>query len=348
MGKPAKGLRLVLHIGLHKTATSYVQNTLSTLRYDLLEEGVLYPSTGVGDSMATTREGAQSGQPMLTRSARRWVAELLDEVPAHVSTVLVSSENFTLWHRDAGPAQQIAKFSMFHSIDVVLVLRRQDSWIESYYKQVVDSHRDFETRSFEQFLRAEGPRLLDFHRRFSPWRDLVGPENFHVLSYDDLPDASAITRRILQIAGVDGATLDRVGSLPVPRYDSIRAIDTLGLRILNTYRLADRDDRTAVAKSIYAAAPDADITLLTPDVRGGIQEMCAPVNERIEEEWIGEPVPGLRFAVPADRPPPTPPSPAQMTDYIDEVIALCEAVRPSVAVDVPPSVGGDSASGPTA
>ena len=350
MGKRAKSLRLVLHIGLHKTASSYVQNTLSALRYDLLKEGVLYPTTGVAEAMATTRDGAQSGQPLFTRTGpgyRRVLSELLDEVPDDVSTVMVSSENFTLWHRNVTPERQVAKFSMFESIDVVLVLRRQDTWIESYYKQIVDGHRDYETRSFEQFLREEGPRLLDFHQRFAPWRELVGPENFHVLSYDDLPSASAICRRILEIAGVGEEVVDRVGSVPVPRYDSVRAIDTVGLRILNSYRLDDRENRTAIAKSIYSIAPDADITLLTPEIRDGIEAMCAPINERIEAEWFNAPVPGFRFGKPVDRPTPEPPTSQQLMDYIDEVIALCETVREGTDPVAEPGENGAAEAGGT-
>ena len=128
----------------------------------------------------------------------------MDEIPRSASTVLLSSENFTL--RDKASEQHIQKFAAFGTIKVVLVLRRQDSWIESYYKQVIDGHRDFETRSFDAFLEQEGP-LLDFYSRFSPWRELVGPDNFHVLSYDDEPGRQALCRRIVEIAGVSADVL---------------------------------------------------------------------------------------------------------------------------------------------
>ena len=319
-----------MHIGLHKTATSYLQNVLSAHRYDLLREGVLYPTTGA------------VGQYLRQHSGRRAVGSC----PAHPAGEPPGARVRTACrdprHRIDGPPvvgglhappsrpeQYISRFSAFGSVQVVLVLRRQDVWIESYYKQIVDQYRKFETRSFDEFLAQMGPKLVDFHTRFSPWRDLVGPESFHVLSYDDLPGGAAICRRLLEIAGVGGSLLDDPESIPVPRYDSVRAIDTVGLRILNSYRLDNRDVRTRIAKSIYAAAPDGDIELMKPEMRDGIQALCAPINERIEAEWFKEPVPGFRFGAALGDPAASPPTGPEVIDYLDQVIALCEGARKS-------------------
>jgi hypothetical protein len=334
VGKSVEDVTLVLHIGLHKTASSYVQNMLGARRYDLLGEGVLYPTTGTLNGVPSrTREGAQSGHILFTRPGDHHdlVPELLAELPDACSTVLLSSEDFTLARRRPTPEQYLGTFSAFGAVKVILVLRRQDAWIESFYKQVVDQYNKSETRSFDDFLKQVGPSLLDFHARFSPWRDLVGPENFHVLSYDDMPDGDAMYRRFLEIAGIDASFLDEAPSTPVPRYESVRAIDTLGLRILNSYRLQNRETRVRVAKSIYSLAPEGDVEIMTPAMREGIQARCGPVNERIEAEWFKEPVPGFRFGspLPATADPPTGP---EVADYLDRVITLCEAARNSADV----------------
>lgn len=331
MARNMKDRTLILHIGLHETATSYLQDVLSVRRYDLLREGVLYPMTGTVDTVASrTREGAQSGHALLTRprDGQNFVSKLLDEVPDPTSTVLVSSADFTLPR--SKPDQYINLFNAFRSVQVVLVLRRQDVWIESYYKQIVDRYGKFETRSFDEFLGDMGPKLLDFHMRFTPWRDFVGPESFHVLSYDDLPGGAAICRRVLEIAGIRGSLLDSPESTPVPREESVRAIDTLGLRILNASRLEDRDTRARIAKSIYAAAPDGDIELMTREMREGIRAMCAPINERIEAEWFKEPVPGFRFGATPRTSAASPPTGPEVVDYVDQVISMCERARKSV------------------
>lgn len=326
MGDRAKDLTLVMHIGLHKTGTTYMQNLFSAHRHDLLRAGLLYPSTGVASiSSSATREGAQSGHGLLTRSSngtKQLVAQLMDEIPRSATTVLLSSENFTL--RDRPPEQHIQKFAAFGTIKVVLVLRRQDSWIESYYKQVIDGHRDFETRSFDAFLEQEGPLLLDFYSRFSPWRELVGPDNFHVLSYDDEPDATALCRKIVEIAGVSADVLGGAAPLALPSYHSVRAIDTLGLRILNAYRVPVRERRSELAKAIYDVAPEGDIELLTPEMQQAIESVYAPINERIEAEWFKTPVPGFRFGRPRRGNSLLAPSGPDVLRYLDQVLTLCE------------------------
>jgi hypothetical protein len=328
--KRAKDTTLVLHMGLHKTASSYVQGLLAARRDDLLREGVLYPTTGIVDKAGTgTREGAGSGHGLLSRQGRQDAlkAQLVAELPDGVPTVLVSSEEFSRARPTPTPQNLLARFRAFGTVKVVLVLRRQDDWIESYYKQVVDQYNNFETRSFDGYLEERGRVLLDFHTRFTPWRDLVGPENFHVLSYDDLAGGAAIYRRLLEISGLRGPILDELATGSVPRYESVRAIDTVGLRILNTYRLEDRDTRTKTARSIYDVAPSGDIELMAADVREEIQDMCRPINERIEAEWFAEPVPGFRFGAAPRESATNPPSGREMIDYVDRVISLCEDAR---------------------
>lgn len=329
MARRTKDIDLVLHIGLHKTASTYVQNVLSARRYDLIKHSLLYPTTGTNAPLAgeRTRDGAQSGHALFTsRQLRRGlVPELANEMPPTATTVLLSSEDFS--HARVEPEQYSELLGRFASVKVVLVLRRQDVWVESLYKQEVDQYFNFETRSFGEFLAEEGPSLLDFHTRFSPWRDLVGPENFHVLSYDDLPDGTAIARGVLQVAGVDADDLGEFPGVEVPRYESVRAIDTVGLRVLNSYRISSREVRDGLAREIYAAAPAGGPILMTSEMRAGIQARCAEINARIEEEWFDKPVPGFRFGADVATEVSETPSGPAMLDYLDHVLALCESAR---------------------
>ena len=123
MASRAGDRTLVLHIGLHKTATSYLQNVWSARRYDLLQEGILYPIEGTG-SLArgvdrlqlTTRKGAQSGHAVFTRpvEARQALGDLLQELPETVGTVLLSSEDFSLGR--VAPERYIELFSDFGTV----------------------------------------------------------------------------------------------------------------------------------------------------------------------------------------------------------------------------------------
>lgn len=330
-------LDLILHIGLHKTATTYVQNVWSEGRDRLADAGLWYPTVGLAKKRGiNTREGAQSGQARFARAGnrRRLLKRMLEEVPPRASKVLISSEEFTRARTDWTPAQYLRVFGAFRSVKVVAVLRRQDTWIESFYKQRVDQFNNRETRCFDDFVDQVGTPLFDFHRRLTPWRDLVGPENFHPLSYDDLAGGAAISRGILEIAGVDPSEFEPTGVESAARYDSIRSIDTVGLRILNSYRLSDRGRRNETARAIYDAAPVGEVELMSPAARARIQELCAPINARIEQEWFAEPVPGLRFSKEIGGTRGDPPSGPDLLAYIDRVISLCdEARREELALD---------------
>ncbi|MCB0906845.1 MAG: hypothetical protein KDB63_06985 [Nocardioidaceae bacterium] len=323
---------LVLHIGLHKTATTFVQNLLSACRYPLLQSGLLYPSTGLSAAdTGQTRDGAQSGHALLSRRGASVYDKLLPalyrELPDDVATVLVSSENFTLFQRGVQPDEYLEAFRDFGRLKVVLVLRRQDTWIESYYKQLVDSYIDFETRSFAAFVESAGPELMDFYGRFGGWRDAVGADSFHVVSYDDTPGGVALARAIVEAAGGDGSTLDEAARLPLPGYHSVRGIDTIGLRLLNAHRFPDREQRSALARSVYVAPPAGDLRLLTPEIQRRIQADHAAMNAQIESEWFPTPVPGFRFGAELDLSSPTPPSGAELADYVDRVLGWCNDRR---------------------
>ncbi|GAB2984758.1 hypothetical protein [Nocardioides montaniterrae] len=318
----AKDLELVVHIGLHKTASTYVQSVLSAHRLELLQQGLVYPINGTPQMQVRTREGARSGHALLTfRKGRQEVLEqVLREVPRDATKVLVSAEDFTHPRRD--PEEMFSTFAAFGRVRVVVTLRRQDDWIESYYKQRVDQFHSAESRSIGGFLEDEGPWLLDLHRRLSPWRDLAGADAFHVLSYDDLPCADAQVAALLAIAGVEV----ELPPIDVPRYDSARAIDTIGMRLLNGIGLTDRTIRNTAAQEVYAASPEGDLALLDTAQREAIRAHCAPINERIEREWAAGPLPGFRFGRP-DRPAPQPPTAEAMAAYVDRVLTICDAAR---------------------
>lgn len=330
----AQDLSLTLHIGLHKTGTSYLQSRWEARRAQMVRAGLLYPVTGTLPARTSaTRAGAQSGHALFTRQVDRaaLLDQLLREVPPGVSHVLISAEDFCLPDR-MSPEQFLGPLASFGSVRVVVVLRRQDHWIESYYKQVVDQYHNAETRSFGAFLAEEGPGLLDFHARFAPWRDLVGPDRFHVISYDDVADGAEIGDRILRLAGLAAPLPSTDADRAERPYQSVRAIDTVGLRILNSYRIGNRDVRDRAARRIYGLAPAGDLQLMTPQMRAGIRMSCAPINERIEAQWCDRPVPKLRFeGESAPVPRPAEPGAVEMLEYVDRVIVACEEARREAA-----------------
>lgn len=324
--KKAKNTKVILHIGLHKTATTFVQNQLSLSRYDLLQENILYPLTGQPEFTGIkTRSGAQSGHGEFTRRFQRnnkLLNTLYQETPANTQSIIISSENFTIWHRNIPPEEYLNRFRHYKSVEVILTLRRQDVWLESYYKQITDGFADRETRTFEEFVQEVGPKLIHFYDRFLPWQKAVGKEHFHVLSYDDMPSAKDLTKYIVKMAGGSDALAQNIANREVERYDSIDALDTLARRIVNTFHLKDPNIRNSMVKELAKISPNLKVNLMTEAVQNSIQEFCAPINKKIEKEWFSEPVPKFTFQEPLSSPQPPVNSDAQaLFDFLGLVLS---------------------------
>ena len=291
---------LYLHIGMHKTGTSYLQNLFSLHRGDLLEaESLLYPSIGYDrkkEERIATRDGATSGQSVFTRAtgfedAIGELAALCDE--AKPKSVLISSENFTNWDRDIEPGQYIDRFNYFDEIKVILLVRRQDRWVESMYRQVIDQYICCETDSIEEYVQKNRNRLFDYRQRFEPWRNAVGSDNFIVGSYDDLSAANGLLTWFTKQLGLSECTKARLADTNAPSYPSISGYDTFILRLLNQIEVPSRDARTQIACDICACCAGIDCTLLQREIAEDIQAQCAEQNAWIADNWIA--TPAVRF-----------------------------------------------------
>ena len=283
---------LYLHIGLHKTGTTYLQNVLLENKDLILKrDNILFPDIDEPlDPGSTTRPGANSGHSVFTRP--RFKAQLLDQLldqceTAKPKSVIISSENFTLWHRNTGPKAYIDRFrNHFEKIVVVLVLRRQDAWIDSYYRQIIDGFADYETRRIDQFVDDLGAQLFDFHGRFKPWQTEAGPENFIVGSYDDLVAADSLLAWFARTVGISPDTVQKLETSNVARYPSIGGLDTYPIRLLNNLRLRSRDVRTLIVRDICAAQPRTSSRVLSYNYAEAIRILCHEQNEWIARNWM--------------------------------------------------------------
>ena len=255
-------------------------------------------------------------------------AQLLAELPENVSTVLISSEEFSR----AGSLDTDARTA---ALAIPGVRKRQGgSRAEApgrMDRELVQAGRRPVPRLRDPLLRAllpgdggHAPRLS------SPVRPVARSGRTGELSRPVLRRPRRWSGHLPPHPGHSrsaGPGREELSAVRVPRYESVRAIDTVGLRILNSYRLADRETRTDAARSIYDVAPTGDIELMSADLREEIQAMCSPINERLEAEWFAHPVPGLRFGSPPRASTTSSPSGLELVDYVDQVLAVCESAR---------------------
>ncbi len=183
--------RLVLHIGVPKTGTSAIQESLAGAYESLLAGGTLYPHAGrdhLGKHAKFIEELAESGEPG-TKVPSHF--ELLTEVQAtEPSTLLISSEllggSLPSGTRARAVAWARSLCDLFQVQEPVILgyVRPQWEYIESAYAQAVKSGSRWVP--FEQYLEEsmaletvevapadalEGGKRFDYLKVFAPWRE---------------------------------------------------------------------------------------------------------------------------------------------------------------------------------
>ncbi len=166
--------RLFLHIGSHKTATTFLQSTFAGNTDVLSDLGILYPKAGrIWQAHFKLcwdlKDAALTDRPL--EALEHWAA-LFEEIDASPHPVVViSSEEFGL---GLNPAR-LAVLSARYDVAVIFYLRSPDSYLESFYNQVVKDFDTREARTLADYCQEESLFFLDTMKLLRPWADLFGP-----------------------------------------------------------------------------------------------------------------------------------------------------------------------------
>lgn len=302
-------IRWVLHIGLHKTGTSALQNRFAAGRALLAGEGILFPATGFGHLRHPTSPTATQGHNLFAHAIRdgdaakfsRLLRELAQERHGvRAPTVLLSSELFSApicadapaWWRRAIPARD--------EVLVVTFLRRQDHWIESYYKEMLGWGGVRETRAIGEFIAAEGDALLDYAARLAPWAKAFGAEALRTFSYDDVMAGPGLPATLLALLGRPSLA----GQLAPPGEQSNPSLDGRLVELLLTRNREQHLDRAAkkqlTARLLaWRAEPDSEASprcsILTHGQRCELADRYREGNRQLAQTWLQDPAPRFQF-----------------------------------------------------
>lgn len=193
------GPKLVLHVGLHKTGTTFIQSAAEKGRTRLLAERVLFPRTGfLSTGALDARPGATPGHSQLLQTLRSGDAAglkhaLMNEVAAagSVDQILISCENLTLPRSGRERIEILRKLTEFFdfcgSVSVVASLRRPDEYIEMLYRELVCNGIGGEIRDARTFVREMLPVLGPIGDRLEEW-DRFSSGNLTLLDYHALAE----------------------------------------------------------------------------------------------------------------------------------------------------------------
>ncbi len=188
-------MKLAIHIGFHKTGTSSIQAFSKANRKMLAQKGILYPKKALHKMAFSSTPSSEAGHrgfndvlsSPLNDKAKNLMQLLLDEAAAYdgIHTILLSSETFSAPRIKLSTSLFDALKPFFDEVEIIVYLRRQDSWADSFYREILCWPRRRWVRSFSQFKESFLLEWLDYAERLKRWEDIFGTENMRVHSYDD-------------------------------------------------------------------------------------------------------------------------------------------------------------------
>ncbi len=181
-----------LHIGPHKTGSTYIQKTLFDNISKLREVGINYPDTMIG---------TQWGHHDLVEAVRRGDRELIENFVNSLESVnVISSENFENFTADQ--IDSLLNYFVDHEIHVVYFKRNYSDLLVSAWQEHI-KHGGVETWSeyiLLEVLRPFSGSVLNGKNILEVWAKKEKITQIHVLGYDHLlEDKKDISQVLLEI-----------------------------------------------------------------------------------------------------------------------------------------------------
>jgi hypothetical protein len=173
-------MKVLIHFGVHRTGSSFIQTNLRANQEVLRSHGFLYPGIqGQADHIHLPYYLAQKN---VTRE--KIVGELESQTSPETHTIIISSENFS---SQTGFAYLREIFEN-HELYAVVYLRRQDLWLESWYNQHVKWPWDskYSGSSFRYFRKNYREFFwLNYEKLLSRIEQVIPVERLYVNTLDE-------------------------------------------------------------------------------------------------------------------------------------------------------------------
>jgi glycosyltransferase involved in cell wall biosynthesis len=289
--------RTILHIGMPKTGSTYIQNFLERNRAQLLAQGVIYATTGI-----FREEGARnlrtSGHQSLLAGLKGMNEELLlayrreIEAAGKVDTVIFSAEDLFCASTPA-LVDGLAKALANGDTKIAVYLRRQDEWIESMYVESVTGSHWRTSVSFEEYLyEKEKAGWLDYASILGIWRNRFGADGMLVRPFESGRLHGSPARDFLELCSIGEAPgLVEPDAKSANRFFGDR-IDVEVIRFFNRLPFRDRTHYVAFLGQYHSwsmsrgGSPGRPVFLALAD-RSRLLARYADINASIARDYLG-------------------------------------------------------------
>lgn len=279
-------LKLVLHIGVHRTATSSLQTFLRTNWTALQRQGILYPY-GVKRHFALVN-ALFSGRTTAQEAAQELIGRATSKTPIP-HTILLSDEDISM----RADLTALAALKEHFDVHVIYALRRQDRWLESWYLQNIKWQWDpiLSHLTFEEFLNQIGLfHWIDYDRYVTMLEQTFGADHVKIFAFDrpQMPDGP-----IAKFAEVAGFDISRMQLTPAQNQSLMPMVSEFA-RCLPLDQAPDKfrnkltDALFAVEAALTAGQPGGSDLLMDHATRTRIMADYAEGNARLARRHLGQ------------------------------------------------------------
>ena len=284
--------RLIVHIGMRKTGSTSIQNTLATRAADLRRDGVYAPRTGNVPHNRGTQRGLLR-ELHLARSPlwRRLAQEI--HVAAEERFVLSVEDLAHPWYRTAAVAR-LVDFAARERLDVDVIAYVRPQWqiIESEYTQRVCGREVGTPVRFPCFARGllaakKSDTILDYAALFAAYRKAFGARlRIFPLPASSQPDG--LVPHFLEQIGAPGTRSAGVGAPSRGRANVRRGAKEVEVWRLLRARIQTRRGlprRRPSLSGLSAVLDDAPFAGFTVDEIGALEARFADANRRFAIDY---------------------------------------------------------------
>jgi len=275
-----KGKRIYLHIGTPKTGTSSLQKYLYKNKEELYKQSVLYPDYVFNDRHQSLVSAMINNDWL---SFMQFFERIVEKL-SNANTIVISSEGF---YNYTAQFSEVAKLfwqviSEITNFKVVVYIRRQDEFLESFYRQCVINPKDNyniygQDLNIEDFLRNERVKAnLDYETSLKTWCEIAGNNKVIVRPYQ-----SDVIKDFLGLLNIDNSGFKAIEnqnlSLPTIAVELIRRCNGFLDKHLQQLVVKEVQELFADNKSIQSFVND--------DLKEKINKKYEESNKRLAEKW---------------------------------------------------------------
>lgn len=205
--------RLFLHIGAHKTATSYVQGLFDHNRRELAAAGLYYPLVGPNNAHHALA-ASWIDMPDLPADFfgtggpdALWEKAVIQPYASQPGTVFLSAENFSRFHPKRVDMADLAKrLEVFEDVKIIYTVRSQVEMLASLWAQVAKTRKAPTIKSYLERVFATGMGggvSLDHHAVYHHLRTGFAPDQIILLDYHKIcENPGGVAQTFLDLMGI--------------------------------------------------------------------------------------------------------------------------------------------------